>query len=366
MPRDGSGNYSLPAGNPVVTGTTISSSWANATLTDIAAALTDSVSAGKVGANGLVARTSGSTWAARTIVGTANHINVNNGDGVSGNPSLDIPVRGSWHNSAWGVQGVGVGTAAAASLTLQDEAFASLGALVKLNDASHNIYLISFNGNVAIAPENIVTLVATPTALAPNGAGSIDLGTAASYFRALFASTIELTDAQPYIDFKDNAGEDFDVRIIRTGADALDIQGLDSLGLKKDGYHVFHAQNVLGAVTMSGGLPTNALMEAGSNANGIYFRFANGIQICTFERVENGITIPEGSVYVSGTAGWTFPAGFTSSLMYASAHPIDISGASWGAAVPATLTTQLGAMFVAPTSHAVNYTCQYFAIGYWL
>jgi hypothetical protein len=45
MPRNGSGTYSLPVGNPVVTGTTISSTWANNTLTDISNALTGSLSA---------------------------------------------------------------------------------------------------------------------------------------------------------------------------------------------------------------------------------------------------------------------------------------------------------------------------------
>jgi hypothetical protein len=45
MSRNGSGTYTLPAGNPVVTGTTISSSWANNTMNDLAAALTDSVAA---------------------------------------------------------------------------------------------------------------------------------------------------------------------------------------------------------------------------------------------------------------------------------------------------------------------------------
>ena len=45
MSRNGSGTYSLPAGNPVVTGTTISSTWANNTMNDIASALTDSVAA---------------------------------------------------------------------------------------------------------------------------------------------------------------------------------------------------------------------------------------------------------------------------------------------------------------------------------
>jgi hypothetical protein len=43
MSRNGSGTYNLPAGNPVVTNTTISSTWANTTLTDIATALTGSL-----------------------------------------------------------------------------------------------------------------------------------------------------------------------------------------------------------------------------------------------------------------------------------------------------------------------------------
>ena len=44
MPRDSSGNYTLPAGNPVVTGTTVDSSWANNTMEDLRAAMQDSLS----------------------------------------------------------------------------------------------------------------------------------------------------------------------------------------------------------------------------------------------------------------------------------------------------------------------------------
>lgn len=44
MSRNASGTYTLPAGNPVVTGTLIESSWANTTLSDLAAAMTDSLS----------------------------------------------------------------------------------------------------------------------------------------------------------------------------------------------------------------------------------------------------------------------------------------------------------------------------------
>lgn len=43
MARNGSGTYSLPTGNPVVTGTTISSTVHNNTLSDIATALTNSL-----------------------------------------------------------------------------------------------------------------------------------------------------------------------------------------------------------------------------------------------------------------------------------------------------------------------------------
>lgn len=43
MPRDVAGNYTLPAGNPVVTNTLISSVWANTTLSDLATAMTNSL-----------------------------------------------------------------------------------------------------------------------------------------------------------------------------------------------------------------------------------------------------------------------------------------------------------------------------------
>lgn len=43
MPRDSSGNYTLPSGNPVVSGTTILATWANGTMPDIGTELTSSL-----------------------------------------------------------------------------------------------------------------------------------------------------------------------------------------------------------------------------------------------------------------------------------------------------------------------------------
>lgn len=43
MPRNSAGTYTLPAGNPVVTGTLIESNWANTTLSDLASSMTGSL-----------------------------------------------------------------------------------------------------------------------------------------------------------------------------------------------------------------------------------------------------------------------------------------------------------------------------------
>ncbi len=53
MPRDSNGIYSLPTGNPVVTGTVITSTWANNTCGDIGNELTDSLS--RSGEGGMLA-----------------------------------------------------------------------------------------------------------------------------------------------------------------------------------------------------------------------------------------------------------------------------------------------------------------------
>ena len=51
--RNASGTYTLPTGNPVVSGTVISSSWANTTLSDIRTEMTDSLS--RSGKGGMLA-----------------------------------------------------------------------------------------------------------------------------------------------------------------------------------------------------------------------------------------------------------------------------------------------------------------------
>jgi hypothetical protein len=83
MSRNGSGVYSLPAGNPVVTGTTISSSWANTTLSDIATALT-----GSIAADGQTAMTGNLQMGNNKITGLA--VATATGDALSYNQAATV------------------------------------------------------------------------------------------------------------------------------------------------------------------------------------------------------------------------------------------------------------------------------------
>jgi hypothetical protein len=71
MSRNGSGVYSLPAGNPVVAGTTITSAWANNTLNDVASALT-----GSLAADGQTPATGNLNMANNRIIAVSDPINL--------------------------------------------------------------------------------------------------------------------------------------------------------------------------------------------------------------------------------------------------------------------------------------------------
>ena len=80
------------------------------------------------------------------------------------------------------------------------------------------------------------------------------------------------------------------------GAGALDVP----VSLSVAGSAVFTRATTLGTVSETAGVPTGALFEQGSGANGRYVRHADGTQICWHE------------ITTSTSAGvdWTFPAAF--------------------------------------------------------
>lgn len=72
---------------------------------------------------------------------------------------------------------------------------------------------------------------------------------------------------------------------------------------------MYNQGNILGTVSESSGVPTGAVIERGSNANGEYARFADGTMICTIRSryVGSSLLIAGGS-----TMTWTFPSTFSS------------------------------------------------------
>ena len=63
---------------------------------------------------------------------------------------------------------------------------------------------------------------------------------------------------------------------------------------------LYSPSTILGTVSESGGVPTGAVIERGSNANGEYVRFADGTQICSHSVITSN----------SAGVGWIFPAAF--------------------------------------------------------
>lgn len=70
-------------------------------------------------------------------------------------------------------------------------------------------------------------------------------------------------------------------------------------------------RDIVGTVSQSSGVPTGAIVERGSNANGEYVRFADGTQICTFDGDAQDVGTAIGSGFTGTSIGtWTFPVTF--------------------------------------------------------
>gem|GEM_PF-3581567 len=103
----------------------------------------------------------------------------------------------------------------------------------------------------------------------------------------------------------------------------------------------YHSRNILGTVSQSGGVPTGAIIERGSNANGEYVRFADGTQICFVYKVKAAAASMQANGVHYWSDPWPFPAAFISA-------PSITTGAfvagvlSWGSADGQSIDGTLG------------------------
>lgn len=134
-----------------------------------------------------------------------------------------------------------------------------------------------------------------------------------------------------------------------------------SLGLKSAA-----VADIVGLVSQSGGVPTGAIIERGSNGWGEYIRFADGTQICVFERPTAVTTANSwaAGLYLSPVANITFPAAFVDIPKVSPTPRFGGAGAvPWGLT---STVTQTGFPYylVSPMNNGTGYL-GYIAIGRW-
>ncbi len=124
-------------------------------------------------------------------------------------------------------------------------------------------------------------------------------------------------------------------------------------------YRQYSQYNLLGTVSQSDGVPTGAVIERGSNANGSYVKFADGTMIATFN-----------ATLSSGSYTWTYPVAFAAAPQVSAIQVVGTATdlVSTTCSTPGTgsvniygnISTDSGTSWVASTS-AIRLT----AIGRW-
>lgn len=114
---------------------------------------------------------------------------------------------------------------------------------------------------------------------------------------ALTASRVDTADGTSY----DNSGSGLAATTVKDALDELDASVSNVEG------DYYSTGNIVGTVSESGGVPTGAILERGSNANGSYAKYADGTLICWID--SRTLTFASTSA-LSST--WTFPHEFSS------------------------------------------------------
>ncbi|MGY9355841.1 gp53-like domain-containing protein [Citrobacter braakii] len=162
---------------------------------------------------------------------------------------------------------------------------------------------------------------------------------------------LTLSRANPFADIKSD------------GAAAIST-ALTNLGLRTAA-----KADVVGTVSQSGGVPTGAIIERGSNSNGEYTKFADGTLICWFTRSVESITSnPSGgttNLYFSTESVFTFPATFvgTRPAVVPSA-PLSTGGTSSWPSIRGSSLTGTSLALISNVQNAAAYL-GYTAVGRW-
>lgn len=240
------------------------------------------------------------------------------GSAVSGHKQIAYPLtsvqanyRRSWARAMWGsVWGpweeranesmidsklAGNGLATESASVVSDLNTATYGGIYRFNNTAVNSPIVA-SGTLIVGgyssgytTQMVITLQ----------------GTDASLYNRVFTRTRNSSTWGPW---KESTTEDlFGATGLALRAAASPQVARAALGLKSAAL-----ADIVGTVSQSGGVPTGAIIERGSNANGEYVKFADGTMVCTLSTAvtDQGIDTAYTTLY-QGSRNWIFPAEFS-------------------------------------------------------
>lgn len=178
-------------------------------------------------------------------------------------------------------------------------------------------------------------------------------------------SVAALTTAANTIAYYTGAGAAALTSFVAHGRALVGLSGGAGKFIRSTGANTAVMQDMVGTVSQSSGVPTGAIVERGSTANGEYVRFADGTQICTYNAVYSITTGAVGSIHRDSTSvgAWSYPAAF------AAAPAVSTSAASnsaWTGVGAASASQLNGCPVFAPIALSGSNIRIYFqAIGRW-
>ncbi|MCL8306349.1 hypothetical protein [Pseudomonas putida] len=134
---------------------------------------------------------------------------------------------------------------------------------------------------------------------------------------AAAASAAAAAESEHNVSHKANSGANSDITSLSGLTTPLSVNqggtggGTTSSARSSLGLKSASVADIVGLVSQVGGVPTGAIIERGSNANGDYVKFADGTLICwKIHTVTTGVTASGGSVFFSGAlavGAWATP-----------------------------------------------------------
>lgn len=139
---------------------------------------------------------------------------------------------------------------------------------------------------------------------------------------------------------------------------------VDTLNLGKD--TTLAAESLSGTLLSGAMLAAGAIVEQGSNANGAYWRWESGLQVCRHSMsAASNLTTAHGSVFRTSSTVWNYPAAFNVAPSMSAMEGSGI-GFCWGGLGSSNVEASSGSFsIVGGISTAAMPTARLIAIGSW-